>query len=71
MTLSSPAVTGEAHAIMRIVLVLPAPFGPRKPNASAGAHVEVDGVDRGEVVEALRQIAGVDKDLFGRGHARF
>src|SRR5712691_1190531 len=31
---SSPEVTGETPPIMRIVDVLPAPFGPRKPNAS-------------------------------------
>jgi hypothetical protein len=29
--------TGETQAIMRIVEVLPAPFGPRKPNASPWA----------------------------------
>jgi hypothetical protein len=28
------SVTGETHPIMRIVELLPAPFGPRKPNAS-------------------------------------
>src|SRR5699024_5437252 len=36
MTRRSPSVIGEAQAIIRIVLVLPAPFGPRKPNDSAG-----------------------------------
>ncbi len=34
ITLRSPLVTGDEQAIMRMVLVLPAPFGPRKPNAS-------------------------------------
>ena len=33
-TRSSPSVTGDAHPIIRIVDVLPAPLGPRKPNAS-------------------------------------
>src|SRR6476659_10577857 len=33
-TLSVPSVTGETHPIMRMVEVFPAPFGPRKPNAS-------------------------------------
>ena len=28
---------GETQAIIRIVLVFPAPFGPRKPNDSPGA----------------------------------
>ena len=31
---SSPEVTGLTDAIIRIVLDLPAPLGPRKPNAS-------------------------------------
>src|SRR6266571_6394176 len=31
---SSPEVTGETPPIMRMVDVFPAPFGPRKPNAS-------------------------------------
>src|ERR1700712_1612552 len=31
---SSPEVTGETAAIIRIVLDLPAPLGPRKPNDS-------------------------------------
>ena len=30
----SPPVTGETQAIMRIVVVLPAPLGPRNPNTS-------------------------------------
>src|SRR6185312_1394393 len=33
---SSPEVTGATHPIMRIVELLPAPFGPRKPKASPG-----------------------------------
>src|SRR4249919_1459884 len=33
-TLSVPSETGETHPIMRMVDVFPAPFGPRKPNAS-------------------------------------
>src|SRR3954454_3458433 len=31
---SSPEVTGDTHPTIRIVLVLPAPFGPRKPKLS-------------------------------------
>ena len=34
---SSPSLIGEVQPIIRIVDVLPAPFGPRKPNASPGA----------------------------------
>ena len=31
---SVPAVGGDTQPIIRIVELLPAPFGPRKPNAS-------------------------------------
>jgi hypothetical protein len=34
---SVPAVTGETHATIRIVDVLPAPLGPRNPKLSPGA----------------------------------
>src|SRR5260221_3265567 len=34
---SSPPVTGDTQPIVRIVDVLPGPFGPRNPNASPGA----------------------------------
>ena len=34
---ASPSVIGETHPIIRIVEVLPAPFGPRNPNDSPGA----------------------------------
>src|SRR5947199_1060982 len=33
-TVSSPSVMGETQPIMRMVELLPAPFGPRKPNDS-------------------------------------
>ena len=56
-----PAVTGETQPIMRMVEVLPAPLGPRKPKASPGCDVEVDAVDGGEVAEALGQPAGMDE----------
>ncbi len=36
---SSPSDTGDTQPIIRIVEVFPAPFGPRKPNASPGATV--------------------------------
>ena len=39
-TFSSPAVTGETAPIIRIVEVLPAPFGPRKPNVSPRSTVK-------------------------------
>ena len=33
-TRSTPSVTGETQPIMRMVELLPAPLGPRKPKAS-------------------------------------
>ncbi len=33
-TVSSPEVTGDTQVIMRMVVVLPAPLGPRKPKHS-------------------------------------
>ena len=33
-TVSSPEVTGETQVIIRMVVVLPAPLGPRKPKHS-------------------------------------
>ena len=59
------SVRGDTAAIMRMVEVLPAPLGPRKPKASPARHVEVDLVDGGEVAEALRQAAGADKRRAG------
>ena len=35
-----PAVGGDTQPIMRIVVDLPAPFGPRNPNASPGSTVK-------------------------------
>src|SRR4029077_16231111 len=37
ITVSVPSLIGETHPIIRIVDVLPAPFGPRKPNDSPRA----------------------------------
>ena len=57
---ASPSVTGETQPIIRIVDDLPAPLGPRKPNASPRRDLDVDAVDGGEVAEALHQAAGQD-----------
>ncbi len=54
-------LTGETVAIMRIVVVLPAPFGPEEAEDLAAAHLEVDAVDRHVVAEALRQRLGLDE----------
>ena len=42
------AVGRRMPAIMRSVVVLPAPLGPRNPNSSPARHLEIDRVDRGE-----------------------
>ena len=69
MTSRTPPVIGETQPIIRIVEVLPAPFGPRKPNDSPRRDVEVDGVDGGEIAEPLGQSAGMDERGRGRlGH---
>ena len=69
ITVSSPEVTGDEQAIMRMVLVLPAPFGPRKPNASPTRTSKSMALTAVNVAEALRQTARVDKDLVRWGHA--
>ena len=60
-TVSAPSDGGETQPIIRIVEDLPAPLGPRKPNASPSADVEVDAVDGDPVVEALGQPARFDQ----------
>ena len=58
---ASPPLAGETAPIIRIVELLPAPFGPRKPNVSPRVDREVDPVDRDEVAEALRQPVRLDQ----------
>ena len=62
-TRSVPSVTGETQPIMRIVLVLPAPLGPRNPNASPACDLEVDPVDGDQLAESLGQAAREDEGL--------
>mgnify|MGYP003694040109 CR=1 FL=1 len=54
-----PADGGETHPIIRIVDVLPAPFGPEEAEGLAALDVEVDAVDGHELAETLDQSAGV------------
>ena len=62
--LSSPSLIGEVQPIMRIVEVLPAPFGPRNPNASPGATSKSTAVDGRERTEPLRESAGSDQRFY-------
>ncbi len=48
---------GETQPIIRIVDVLPAPFGPEETERLAGLDLEVDAGDRDEGTEPLRQRA--------------
>ena len=57
---SVPDVIGETQPIIRIVEVLPAPFGPEEAERLARRDVEVDAVDGDEVAELLAQVAGGD-----------
>ena len=68
MTSRTPPLTGETQPIIRIVEVLPAPFGPRNPNDSPGATSKSMRVDGDELAEALGQSAGMDER--GRGLVR-
>ena len=60
-----PDVAVETAAIIRIVEVLPAPLGPRKPNASPRTYLDVDATDGLEVAEPLHQAAGQHQRLAG------
>ena len=55
---SVPAVSGETEPIIFIVELLPAPFGPRNPNASPSWTSKSIVVDGDEVVEMLGEAAG-------------
>ena len=64
-TLASPADgVISSVASMRSVVVLPAPFGPRKPKISPGADLEVDAAHRldrtAAGTEGLLQVARPD-----------
>ena len=51
---------------MRIIVVLPAPFGPDEPEEAGAGNVEVDARDRDLVVVALPQPAHHDRGPSGR-----
>ena len=59
---ASPTLGVSSPVSIFIVVVLPLPFEPRKPNLPA-LDGEVDAVDRGEVAEAAGEIAGDDDRL--------
>ena len=64
-----PADIGETQPIIRIVGRLAGAVGAEEPEGLARRDVEVDGVDRGQLAEALGQAAGVDERFRGRRRA--
>ena len=70
ITVRSPSVTGLAQAIIRIVLVLPAPFGPRNPNASAVRTSKSTAFTAVNPPKRFVSRARMDEDLVGWGHGR-
>ena len=52
-----------------MVVVLPAPFGPRKATTSPGPDVQVEAVDRLDVSEGLPQAGGFNSRGRGAGCA--
>ena len=57
-------------ASMRMVVDLPAPFGPRKPSTSPLANSERNRVHRGEAAKSLAQAIDLDQcRLVVAGHA--
>ena len=59
-----PEVGRSRPSSVRIVVVLPAPLGPRKPNTSPGATLKRDVLDAARALVALGQCVGGD----GRRH---
>ena len=57
---TEPLVGCRIPAIIRMVVVLPAPFGSQQPEQLAPRHVERDAVHRGELAVALRQVRQPD-----------
>lgn len=53
-----------------MVVVFPAPFGPRNPEELASVHLEVEMIDGDEEAEALRQTRSRDDHFVGRGLGR-
>ena len=54
-------MTGETQPIMRMVEVLPAPFGPEEAERLTALQVEVDRVDRSELAEPLDEPARLNQ----------
>ena len=55
-TCARPEVGFSRPQSMRMVVDLPAPFGPRKPKTSPFADFEIDPVDGHKIAETLDQV---------------
>ena len=60
-TVAEPAVGRTSPSTMRIVVLLPAPFGPRKPVTHPRPDFEREIVDGGDCAESLREPADRDR----------
>ncbi len=63
-----PLVLARVVVRIEMVVVLPAPFGPRKANSSPGVDVEADVVDGrdGRLLVALDEVIDADHGFHGR-----
>ena len=59
-TRTVPEVAGRKPVMIRIVVVLPAPFGPRKPSISPGGRREGDVLDRRQIAVPFAQVRDFD-----------
>ena len=63
MTSTEPELGVSRPRIIRIVVDLPAPLGPRKPVTRPGCDDEGDLVDRNRLSVTLRELLHLDHDL--------
>jgi len=62
-----PASGGMMPSIMRSVVVLPAPLGPRKPRMLPRAREKLEIVHGGEIAEAFGDMREFEKRLRSQG----
>ena len=66
-TATVPASGRRRPSIISSVVVLPAPLGPRMPNASPWLHLETDACDGDVIAVALGQVVDPDGVHAGAG----
>ena len=65
-----PAIGSSSVAITRIVVVLPAPFGPMKPKISPGPTSKLTSREHVHRAEAVPEVAHADRRCAGRARSR-